>query len=253
MIEGINYIPGVIGSTVADTVNKLFVGGLPTYLTDEQVIELLKSFGDLKSFNLVKEGSGETGVSKGFAFCEYLDPNVTDMAIQGLHEFQLGDRTLVVQRAMTGRGTQPYSLPGLVDSPAASFVRTAAIVAAANPDQKPTSCTIVLLNMVTPEELHNDDDYADILEDIKDECSKFGEVVGVRIPRPTPKSKKWLPQDTAVVTAAKNQQADEEAGVGRVYIKFGDLESTDKAIRALGGRQFGGRTILVANVKDVSA
>lgn len=64
MIEGITYIPGVIGTTVADTANKLFVGGLPTYLTDDQVIELLKSFGDLKSFNLVKEGSGQTGVSK---------------------------------------------------------------------------------------------------------------------------------------------------------------------------------------------
>jgi hypothetical protein len=46
------------------------------------------------------------------------------MAIQGLHEFQLGDRTLVVQRAMTGRGNQPYSLPGLIDSPAANFMRT---------------------------------------------------------------------------------------------------------------------------------
>jgi splicing factor U2AF subunit len=106
--------------------------------------------------------------------------------------------------------------------------------------------------MVTPEELHNDDDYADILEDIKEECSKYGEIVGVRIPRPTAKSKKWLPSDTAVVTAAKNQQADQEAGVGRVYVKFADLDATAKAIKALGGRQFAGRTILVANVKDVS-
>ncbi len=61
---GTLYVPGVIGTTVADTPNKIYIGGLPTYLQDEQVVELLKSFGELKSFNLVKEGSGQTGVSK---------------------------------------------------------------------------------------------------------------------------------------------------------------------------------------------
>ncbi len=70
---GTLHVPGVIGTTVADTPNKVYVGGLPTYLQDEQVIELLKSFGELKSFNLVKEGGGQTGVSKvgpGEAACD---------------------------------------------------------------------------------------------------------------------------------------------------------------------------------------
>lgn len=38
--------------------------------------ELLTSFGPLKAFNLVKDSA--TGLSKGYAFCEYVDPNVTD-------------------------------------------------------------------------------------------------------------------------------------------------------------------------------
>lgn len=41
-----------------------------------QMKELLISFGPLKAFNLVKDNA--TGLSKGFAFCEYVDPNVTD-------------------------------------------------------------------------------------------------------------------------------------------------------------------------------
>lgn len=97
------HIPGVVSTTVADTPNKIYIGGLPTYLNDEQVMELLKSFGELKSFNLVKEGAGQTGPSKGFAFCEYVEDNVTDMAIQGLNGFQLADRVLLVQRASQGR------------------------------------------------------------------------------------------------------------------------------------------------------
>ena len=58
------HIPGVVSTTVQDSPNKIYIGGLPTYLGDEQVMELLKSFGELKSFNLVKEGAGQTGASK---------------------------------------------------------------------------------------------------------------------------------------------------------------------------------------------
>lgn len=38
--------------------------------------ELLTSFGPLKAFNLVKDSA--TGLSKGYAFCEYVDIAVTD-------------------------------------------------------------------------------------------------------------------------------------------------------------------------------
>lgn len=42
-----------------------------------QVKELLSSFGDLKSFNLVKD-SGTT-FSKGYCFFEYVIPGITDV------------------------------------------------------------------------------------------------------------------------------------------------------------------------------
>ena len=57
-----SHVPGVVSTNVPDSINKVFVGGLPTYLNEEQVQELLKSFGDLKAFNLVRENG--TGVSK---------------------------------------------------------------------------------------------------------------------------------------------------------------------------------------------
>ncbi len=58
----LGFVPGVVSTIVPDSANKIFVGGLPTYLNDEQVMELLKSFGDLKAFNLVKDSA--TGLSK---------------------------------------------------------------------------------------------------------------------------------------------------------------------------------------------
>lgn len=41
-----------------------------------QVKELLLSFGQLRAFNLVKDAA--TGLSKGYAFAEYVDYSITD-------------------------------------------------------------------------------------------------------------------------------------------------------------------------------
>jgi len=80
-------VPGVISTNVQEGPNKIFIGGLPSYLNEEQVKELLASFGVLKSFNLVKDSV--TGNSKGFAFFEYNDPNITDRACMGLNGMKL--------------------------------------------------------------------------------------------------------------------------------------------------------------------
>jgi len=57
-------LPGMVGTNVTDSPDKLFIGAIPTYLNDEQVMELLKSFGELKNFNLVKEAAANGGGSK---------------------------------------------------------------------------------------------------------------------------------------------------------------------------------------------
>jgi splicing factor U2AF subunit len=51
------------GGGPTDAQERVFVGGLPYYLSEEQCRELLQSFGPLKSFDLVKDR--ETGQSKG--------------------------------------------------------------------------------------------------------------------------------------------------------------------------------------------
>jgi splicing factor U2AF subunit len=79
---------------------KIFIGGLPANLEEGQVKDLLQTFGPLKAFNLVKDIG--TGLSKGFAFCEYLDEPVTDRACTGLNGMKLGDKQLLVQRASIG-------------------------------------------------------------------------------------------------------------------------------------------------------
>ncbi|KAH8111019.1 hypothetical protein DFH11DRAFT_1616587 [Phellopilus nigrolimitatus] len=245
-------VPGVVSTNVPDSINKIFVGGLPTYLNEEQVQELLKSFGELKAFNLVREnGNGPSKSSQGFAFFEYVDPDVTDVACQGLNGMELGDRYLVVQRASIG--AKPGQ-PGIPNIPYDQFPEIPRPILPAGDLSQQTSARILLmLNMVTPDDLTDDQEYADIYEDIKEECSGFGPVDDLRVPRPVKKDKsRWAPGESGQQAALDAQRQDEAAGVGRVYVKFADADAAGRALKSLAGRSFAGRSIIATLLSEDS-
>ncbi|CAD6897190.1 unnamed protein product [Tilletia laevis] len=244
------HVPGVISTNVPDSPNKIFIGGLPTYIADEQVIELLKAFGELRAFNLVKEAG--SGASKGFAFCEYVDPAITDIACQGLNDIELGGRRLVVQRASvganrtgpTGSNIGPLGPGGIIPP---SFT------ADGGQAGEPTPC-MQMLNMVTPQELIDDEEYTEIVEDVRDECAKFGTVLDVRIPRPMAESKgaagnTWRVTQTAKTGDNEDSKVERE-GVGRVYVKFAAVDECAVALQQIAGRQFGGRVVICAFLRE---
>ncbi|KAG9080220.1 hypothetical protein FRC06_006928 [Ceratobasidium sp. 370] len=254
------HVPGVVSTNVPDSINKIFVGGLPTYLDENQVMELLKSFGELKAFNLVRENGN--GVSKGFAFFEYVDPSVTDIATQGLNGMELGDRFLVVQRASIG--AKP-GMPGMPPEFFAPAMPRPIVPLGKDADPNPNNHTILLLlNMVAPEDLTDDSEYQEIVEDVRDECSKFGAVRTLVIPRPVKKEKsKWDANAGALVTAGgvplnpgavggggEPAKSDEARGVGRVYVRFESPDGATAALRALAGRAFAGRSIIATLLAD---
>lgn len=133
---------GVLSTTVPDTQNKISITNIPIYLNDEQMQELLQSFGELKSFVLVKDSSTEQ--SRGIAFCEYVDPNVTDAAVESLNGMELGDAALKVKRASIGI----QQVSGEMSVNAMSLM--AGTQAKADAEAGRVLC---LMNMITPEEL----------------------------------------------------------------------------------------------------
>lgn len=93
---------------------------------------------------------------------------------------QLGDKKLIVQRASVGAKSGPLAQPG-------------AAMAAPVQIQVPgfqatglgsTTEVLCLMNMVTAEELVDEEEFEDIIEDIREECSKYGTVRSIEIPRP---------------------------------------------------------------------
>ncbi|XP_059476744.1 splicing factor U2AF 50 kDa subunit isoform X2 [Neocloeon triangulifer] len=225
-------VPGVISTVVPDSPHKIFIGGLPNYLNEEQVgfsgsgqqssalgsviKDLLSSFGQLRAFNLVKDSA--TGLSKGYAFCEYVDVSVTDQAIQGLNGMQLGDKKLIVQRASVGakNNTLTAQAPVQVQVPGLNLLAGAG----------PATEILCLMNMVTPDDLLDEEEYEDILEDIREECGRHGIVRSLEIPKPI--------------------KGVDVPGCGKVFVEFNTIGDCQKAQQALTGRKFNNRVVVTS-------
>jgi splicing factor U2AF subunit len=208
-------IPGV--GDLSDSPFKIVVSGIPPYLSDDQIKDLLEAFGALKSFKLLRDPI--TGVSKGYAVCEYSNPDLTEIACEGLHGLELGDSKLIMQRANT---VQAATLTGPM--PIAQPILPIEIIGQAQlKPGKPTS-VLFLLNMLRSNELENDEEYEDIVYDVKQECERYGDVLSIMIPRP--------------------MEGAEIPGVGKIFIKYENSDCALKAQRALAGRKFLDRTVL---------
>jgi len=212
----------------------------------------LQSFGQLRAFHLVKDK--DTGGSKGYCFFEYVDPTVTDIAVSGLNNMRIGERTLTVRRAQpkgpdgtfigggistSGGGMNLGGVDGLGAltagmTPAqlgaiAALRATGAIpglssLSSSSIPIRPPTRVLVLLHMVTPPELVDDQEYQDILDDINIELSKYGRVLSVLIPRP-------------------GHLNDTSPGVGKVYVEYAEVAQAMKARAEVEGRQFANRVV----------
>ena len=73
--------------------------------------------------------------------------------------------------------------------------------------------------MLSDDDLKNPDEYNDILEDTREECSQFGQLISVHIPRAG------------------------EPGATKIFLEYASNEDAGKAIQVLAGRTFDGRRV----------
>ena len=178
--------------------NVIMVTNLPLALEETQVKELVGTFGEVKAFNLIKSA----GLSQS-AVLEYTNNSVTDEAILGLNKLEIADFKLAVQRV-------PIESAAILLQPSSTSVNAATATAAAltnlltnQSNQSQSSPTIPLIdptadplttltptrilrlsNMTMPEDLTDDEAYSELQEDVLEECSKYGQIVSIEIPRP---------------------------------------------------------------------
>jgi splicing factor U2AF subunit len=75
---------------------QIFIGGLPYGFDEGMCRQLLESYGELQSFELVRDR--EKGESKGYGFAIYVDGAITETAIVGLNGLSVEGRVLTARR-----------------------------------------------------------------------------------------------------------------------------------------------------------
>ncbi|OEH75732.1 u2 small nuclear ribonucleoprotein auxiliary factor [Cyclospora cayetanensis] len=158
---------GVEGPSQPD---RLCVLGLPASMPEEKIRQLVETFGPLKTFHVLKK---DTDDSQVVCVIEYQDTDSQQQAMEILHT-NSPYRVVTAEQAIN-------------EGAVSSFLKEKISLAgssAAPPLLRPQVCTrvLVLHNIVTPQD--DDDEYADIVEDIRIECEECGgRVVEVQVPR----------------------------------------------------------------------
>ena len=83
----------------------------------------------------------------------------------------------------------------------------------------PSSRVVELKNMLTDEDLANDEEYNDIMEDTKEECGQFGTLASIIIPKKG------------------------EVGATKIFLEYSSPDEAAKAIAKLEGMTFDGRRV----------
>lgn len=72
----------------------LHIGHLPKGFNEDELKKFFSQFGDIKKLRVAR--SSKTARSKGFAFLQFAEPKVADIAAKSMHKYMIFGRTLQV-------------------------------------------------------------------------------------------------------------------------------------------------------------
>ncbi|TPX47632.1 hypothetical protein SeMB42_g00393 [Synchytrium endobioticum] len=229
--------------------SRIYIGSLHHNITEDDVKAIFEPFGPMELLTMHKD---DTGRSRGFAFIQYRRPEDAKQAADKMNGFELGGRALKV--SVVSERTNPAAahalnaLTNLDDLDGSGFAlnsharaelmaklaRDDSLLAsssqAAAPQSMPkvsvpqiaTRC-VLLKNMFDPAEETEPNWEKDIEEDVKQECSKYGQVQHVAVDK-----------DSA----------------GFIYMKFSSAAEAQAAVNSLNNRFFAGKQITATFVPD---
>ncbi|GBE62311.1 U2 small nuclear ribonucleo auxiliary factor [Babesia ovata] len=181
-------------------------------VTDEPALKSdIEAMGKLKFYQYVTEENKQP-----LCLFEYENIELQKIALEGLKE----------------RGIEVVMAVDALERGALSeeFIRSQISQCDIMKAQIPTR-VLLLANLVSKEELEDDEEYYDIIDDVRCECEEYGRVVRVELPR-VPKG----------YTLDEIRSMDFSA-VGCAFVLFADVDGASKARKVLDGRKFGHRIV----------
>lgn len=77
--------PAISKEEIAKQPEKIFIGGIPVYLSDKKVRKHFEKYGTILEFQIIKDQT--TRRSRGFGFVRFEDPDVIDKVMSEEHFF----------------------------------------------------------------------------------------------------------------------------------------------------------------------
>mmetsp|Transcript_72066 Transcript_72066/g.172003 ORF Transcript_72066/g.172003 Transcript_72066/m.172003 type:complete len:208 (+) Transcript_72066:2-625(+) len=190
--------------------------------------DLLSQFGPVRVCKLPRDP--ETGKLKGTCLFDYEDPADADVAIPALNGFVCGQNVIVAKRLNLPAPPKRKAIVEMENSMTQKIVASPAIAqqvkAGLEAGHKP-STVVQILNAVHVEDTLGDEDYEDIMAEVRTEAGKHGAVASILIPKPS--------KDGSYVD-----------GVGKIFVQFKDLTAARKFQLENNGRKFDNRVMCAA-------
>merc|ERR1712217_38912 len=200
-----------------DAYERIFIGGLPHFLEEDQILDILCPFGEIKSFDLVRDKINKK--SKGYGFCVFVDPSVTNVACSALTGFKLGERSLTVKRALIRQNDQEKNVTEQIKQQKTTELLVGIQKKELENLGRPTRF-LVLVGCILPSEINNTSDYNDVYEDMRDMFIKYGLVRNIRIP-----------------LSGNN-------GSGKVIIEYDNVSQAAAAMQAIQGKPYNNKPVV---------
>ena len=166
---------------------------------------------------------------------EYENEKATSKALQYAMGINLNGNILYIKRSS---GLVPtYSVGGGATSTSLGILTNGGL--SANPQQQymtaedyvkfrenTSSKVICIRNMVNLKDLEDDDEYDDLIEDVREECKIYGKIVEVKIPR-------------------NENPGEMVSGLGKIFVEYVTRDGAAFAKENLNGKSFHGRFVEV--------
>jgi len=213
----------------------MIVAGLHANITEADIEAIFLVFGEVDFVSLHRDP--ETGVSKGFAFVQFKNPEAAKRALVQVNGQELAGRPLKVGLVSEGskEGATAFAEEDGEGAVALDSVSRAVLMSKlhrpgedkADKPAATTSACLLLKNMFSPEDPEtktNPNFEQELSDDVKDECAKFGVILHVYV--------------------------DRFSTDGSVYMRFGTPDAASKAFTELNGRWFAGLMIEVKYIPE---
>eukprot|EP01125_Pyxidicula_operculata_P012684 TRINITY_DN417_c0_g1_i1.p2 TRINITY_DN417_c0_g1~~TRINITY_DN417_c0_g1_i1.p2 ORF type:complete len:209 (+),score=60.19 TRINITY_DN417_c0_g1_i1:950-1576(+) len=193
---------------------RLYVGSLHANISEKDIENIFSEFGEVQTVEVHRDT--QTGISKGFAFVQYKDPEAAKRALAQVNGRELIGRPIKVGLVNSTTGKPVSGDLDDTENPHMDAQTRVVLMSrfnmskdeTAGPHGHPSQC-IVLQNMFDNTEAKEANFEDELAEDVKEECTKYGQIDHIRVDSQNPVC--WaIAYTMAIIDGDDNCEIDED-------------------------------------------